>query len=155
MKKLQIICSVTTWALCAALLAPGYGLAQEQKMYQWTDEDGVVHFSDTAPAGMDVPATDIPMNEAPAGANPYQDAASGPSAAQQQREEITRQSEENRAKQANLDSQCAAWRAEVARLEPNRRVLYTNDQGETERMDDVARTDRVAELKAQIAENCD
>ena len=40
------------------------------------------------------------------------------------------------------------------RLEPNRRVFFTNEQGETERMDDVARTNRVAELKAQIAKNC-
>jgi hypothetical protein len=154
MRKLDILCSVTIVALCAALFAPGHGLAQDKKMYQWTDQDGVVHFSDTAPAGMDVPATDIPMDEAPAGVNPYEEAASGPSAAQQQREEIARQSEQNRAERANRDSRCAAWRAELERLEPNRRVFYTNDQGETERMDDVARTDRVAELKAQIAENC-
>mgnify|MGYP001821254726 FL=1 len=155
MRNLEILRSATILALCAALFAPGYGLAQEMKMYQWTDEDGVVHFSDTAPAGMDVPATDIPMDEAPAGANPYEDVASEPSAAQQQREEIARQSEQNRAEQANLDSRCAAWRAEVERLEPNRRVFYTNEEGETERMDDVARTERVAELRAQIAENCD
>ena len=155
MRNLEILRSATILALCAALFAPGYGLAQEMKMYQWTDEDGVVHFSDTAPAGMDVPATDIPMDEAPAGANPYEDVASEPSAAQQQREEIARQSEQNRAEQANLDSRCAAWRAEVERLEPNRRVYYTNEEGETERMDDVARTERVAELRAQIAENCD
>ena len=154
MRKLEILCSVTILALCAALFAPGHGLAQEMKMYQWTDEDGVVHFSDTAPAGMDVPATDIPMDEVPAGVNPYEDAASGPSAAQQQREEIARQSEQNRAEQANLDAECAAWRTEVAQLEPNRRVFYTNEKGETERMDDVARADRVAELKALIAENC-
>ena len=155
MRNLEILRSATILALCAALFAPGYGLAQEMKMYQWTDEDGVVHFSDTAPAGMDVPATDIPLDEAPAGANPYEEVASEPSAAQQQREEIARQSEQNRAEQANLDSRCAAWRAEVERLEPNRRVFYTNEEGETERMDDVARTDRVAELRAQIAENCD
>lgn len=155
MRKLETLCSATILALCAALFAPDHALAQEMKMYQWTDEDGVVHFSDTAPVGMDVPPTDIPLDEAPAGANPYEDVASEPSAAQQQREEIARQSEENRAEQANLDSRCAAWRAEVERLEPNRRVFTTNDQGETERMDDVVRTDRVAELKAQIAENCD
>jgi len=155
MRNLEILRSATILALCAALLAPSYGLAQEMKMYQWTDEDGVVHFSDTAPAGMDVPATDIPLDEAPAGANPYEEVASEPSAAQQKREEIARQSERNRAEQANLDSRCAAWRAEVERLEPNRRVFYTNEEGETERMDDVARTDRVAELRAQIAENCD
>jgi len=58
--------------------------AQQQKMYSWTDENGVVHFSDVQPEG------------------------------QQAQEQ----------------------------------------QGETERMDDVERTDRVAELKSQIAQNC-
>ena len=51
-------------------------------------------------------------------------------------------------------AQCAAWQAEVDRLEPNRRVFFTNEQGETERMDDVERTNKVAELKSQIARNC-
>jgi hypothetical protein len=50
--------------------------------------------------------------------------------------------------------ECTAWQAEVDRLEPNRRVFYTNDEGETVRMDDVERTNRVANLKSQIAKNC-
>ena len=86
-------------------------------------------------------------------ASPYQ-GASQPSAAQQRREEIARNTEAAKAKQAARAAECAAWQTEVDRLEPNRRVFYTNEQGETERMDDVARTNRVAELKAQIARNC-
>lgn len=141
--------------LCVAFSLPGGNAqAQEKKMYQWTDQDGVVHFSDTAPDGQDVAPRDLPLNAAPSASGPYQDAGSGPSAAQQRREEIARSSEEARAKQSALDRQCAAWQAEVDRLEPNRRVFYTNEQGETERMDDVVRTDRVAELKGQIAKNC-
>jgi hypothetical protein len=132
----------------------GDGLAQEKQMYQWTDQDGVVHFSDTAPEGMDVPAQDVPMNDKPAGLGTQQAPSSGPSAAQQRREDIAQKSAESKANRAALDAQCAAWQAEVDRLEPNRRVFFTNEQGETERMDDVARTDRVAELKAQIAKNC-
>ena len=52
------------------------------------------------------------------------------------------------------DAECAAWQAEVDRLEPNRRVFFTNEAGETERMDDVERVNRVAELKQQIATHC-
>ena len=37
---------------------------------------------------------------------------------------------------------------------PTGAVFYTNEQGETERMDDVDRTDKVAQLKNQIAKNC-
>lgn len=154
MTKFRIACAISAWALCAALAMPGSGLAQEKQMYQWTDQDGVVHFSDVAPEGMDVPAQNIPLNDKPAGLGNQQDVPTGPSAAQQRREEIAQKSAEGKANRAAMDAQCAAWRAEVDRLEPNRRVFYTNEEGETERMDDVARTDQVAELKAQIAKNC-
>lgn len=136
-----------------ALAQAGDAFSQDQKMYQWTDQDGVVHFSDMAPEGQDVQARDLPEDLAPATASPYQ-GASEPSAAQQRREEIARNTEAAKAKQATRAAECAAWQTEVDRLEPNRRVFYTNEQGETERMDDVARTNRVAELKAQIARNC-
>jgi hypothetical protein len=33
-------------------------------------------------------------------------------------------------------------------------VFSTNEKGETERMDDVVRTDRVAELRDLIGNNC-
>lgn len=136
-----------------ALAQAGDAFSQDQKMYQWTDQDGVVHFSDMAPEGQDVQARDLPEDLAPATASPYQ-GASEPSAAQQRREEIARNTEAAKVKQATRAAECAAWQTEVDRLEPNRRVFYTNEQGETERMDDVARTNRVAELKAQIARNC-
>ena len=79
---------------------------------------------------------------------------SGPSAAQQRREDIQRKARESQDQEVRTRQQCQAWQAEVERLEPNRRVFYTNEEGETERMDDVERTDRVAELKSLIAENC-
>jgi hypothetical protein len=154
MKKRLSGSSMGALLACLILAQAGDTPAQEKKMYQWTDQNGVVHFSDMAPEGQDVQARDLPVDRAPTAASPYQQPDSGPSAAQQRREDIARKSEESRARKATLDAQCAAWQAEVDRLEPNRRVFYTNDQGETERMDDVARTNRVAELKAQIARNC-
>jgi len=42
----------------------------------------------------------------------------------------------------------------VDRLEPNRRVFYENEEGETVRMDDQVRADRVDDMKAQIARKC-
>lgn len=139
---------------CLFLAQAGEGAAQDRKMYQWTDQEGVVHFSDMAPEGQEAEARDLPADQAPVVSSPYPDPPSGPSAAQQRREEIARKSQEAKVEQATRDTECEAWQAEVDRLEPNRRVYYTNEQGETERMDDVARTNRVAELKAQIARNC-
>jgi hypothetical protein len=88
------------------------------------------------------------------GPNPYEAPQAGKSVAEQRREDIRRKGQESQAQKATAERNCEAWRAEVARLEPNRRVFFTNEQGETERMDDVARTDRVAELNSMIEQNC-
>ena len=137
-------------ALACALALPALG----GELYRWTDENGVVHFSETPPADRDVAAESMPFDSAPAAPAAEAGTEAGVSAAQQRREDISRKHEEARANAALEDAECAAWRAELERLEPNRRVFFTNEQGETERMDDVARTDRVAELKSLIAGNC-
>lgn len=124
-------------------------------MYSWTDENGTVHFSETKPDGQAVREQAIPQDASPqSGDNPYAGVDSGPSYAQQRREEIARKSEQSQVDKAINSAQCTAWQAEVDRLEPNRRVFFTNEQGETERMDDVVRTNKVAELKSKIAKNC-
>ena len=130
--------------------------AQAKELYRWTDENGVVHFADTKPAGQEVETQSIPQEQAPQGDNPYQQgsAATGPSLGEQRREEIAQRNDAAQASRAISEAECAAWQAEVDRLEPTRRVFLTNAQGETERMDDVVRANRVAELKAQIARNC-
>ena len=141
--------------LCAGVIGATGVMAKE--MYRWTDENGVVHYSDQKPAGQQdyqtsqVPdSTPVPAPESAAAAP----AAEEPSVAQQRREEIAEKKQEARESQAQRESECAAWQAEVDRLEPNRRVFFTNEAGETERMDDVERVNRVAELKQKIAQNC-
>ncbi len=146
------ICTFCVALLC--LFVAAIGQAQDKKMYSWTDENGTVHFSETQPEGQDVREQSIPQGAPPATNNPYQDVDAGPSYAQQRRDEIAQKSDEALANKAIKDMECTAWQAEVDRLEPNRRVFYTNDQGETVRMDDVERTNRVANLKSQIAKNC-
>ena len=138
--------------LCLSVTANGQ--AQDRTMYSWTDENGTVHFSESKPDGQDALEQSIPQGAPPATNNPYQDVDAGPSYAQQRRDEIAQKSGEAQANKAVKDMECTAWQAEVDRLEPNRRVFYTNDEGETERMDDVERTNRVANLKSQIAKNC-
>jgi hypothetical protein len=136
------------------LFVAAYAQAQDKKMYSWTDENGTVHFSETQPEGQDVREQSIPQGAPPATNNPYQDVDAGPSYAQQRRDEIAQKSEDAQANKAVKDIECTAWQTEVDRLEPNRRVFYTNDEGETVRMDDVERTNRVANLKSEIAKNC-
>jgi hypothetical protein len=141
--------------LLLCIVAGSTGL-QAKELYRWTDENGVVHYSDQKPPSGQAFQTeriaDTPAAPPPAAAEAAEEAQ--PSVAQQRREEIAQKKREAREEQAERDERCAAWQAEVDRLEPNRRVFYTNEQGETERMDDVERVERVADLKRQIAANC-
>ncbi|NCF61830.1 MAG: DUF4124 domain-containing protein [Gammaproteobacteria bacterium] len=145
---------ILTVILFVGLGAVATTKAQGQQMYSWTDENGVVHFSDTRPEGQQVSEQMIPNDPQPAADNPYQQVENQPSIAQQRRDEIAQKSQQAQVNQAVYSAQCSSWQAEVDRLEPNRRVFFTNEEGETERMDDVERTDRVAQLKNQIAKNC-
>jgi hypothetical protein len=137
------------------LAAVSLAQAQEKKMYSWTDENGTVHFTDTRPEGQQVQEQIIPEDKSPASTDPYAQAGtSGVSAADQKRTELAEKRQEYEANKATTEAECAAWQAEVDRLEPNRRVFYQNEEGETVRMDDQVRADRVDGLKAQIARKC-
>jgi len=153
MFKFAICLSVTVMFGFASVQSADL-LAKE--MYSWTDKNGVIHFSDTKPADQDVQSQAVPEGQAMQGGNPYQqgNVANEPSLGQKKREEIERKSQLAHANQAMSEAQCAAWQAEVNRLEPHRRVFFTNEKGETERMDDVERANKVAQLKSQIAKNC-
>ncbi|MFC1696042.1 DUF4124 domain-containing protein [Pseudomonadota bacterium] len=142
------------FAVLVVFVLAAQGEAQEKKMYSWTDENGTIHFSESKPAGQDVMEQTIPAGDQQPSSNPYATTDTGPSAADQRRQEIAQKREQAQMNQAVNSAQCASWKAEVDRLEPNRRVFFTNEQGETERMDDVKRTDRVAELKSLMAKNC-
>jgi len=170
---------LTILLLACAVASAAAGL-QAKELYRWTDENGVVHFSDRKPTDVRdfettqlpdaapapvaeasdtaaEPAAEEPTAEEPAAEEPAAEepgAEEPASVAQQRREEIARRALEARQTQAERDAECAAWRDELARIEPSRRVYYTNEAGETERMDDVARVGRVAELKQAIAGNC-
>ena len=151
-KVFLLLATIIISCLCIVATAS----AQSRQMYSWTDENGVVHFTDERPAGKEVSVIDIPDSEPLAAASPAlpTDEANEPSLAQQRRDEIAQKRQENREQAAVLEAECAAKRAEVERLEPHRRVFFTNEEGETERMDDVERTNEVAEARAFIEANC-
>jgi len=171
------------------LVSVGFVGAQENQIYTWTDENGVVHFSDNAPDNPNAVRMETPEAYYPGTADAYppqegsgevptdgsssqvsrpaedsgnaQNSAQGDtgaeeiSYAEQKRREIARKGEERRLAQLERDSKCAAARQVVENLEPHRRVFFTNEQGETERMDDVVRVGKVEEAKKQVAEYCD
>lgn len=153
MIKLRLLPSIVAFVAC---ISAGAASAQSQEMYQYTDENGTVVFTDQKPVNQEVKTQAIPSGPAPQGDNPYATATSPgePSPAELRREEISKNKQQAHQDQAMSQAQCTAWQAEVDGLEPHRRVFFTNDEGETERMDDVVRVNKVAELKGKIAANC-
>ena len=153
MNKISLFLAITIIScLCISTAAS----AQSKQMYSWTDENGVVHFTDERPADQEVSVIDIPDSQPQTAVSPSQpaDEANESSLAQQRRDEIAQRRQENREQAAVLEVECATKRAEVEALEPHRRVFFTNEEGETERMDDVERTEQVAEARAFIEANC-
>ncbi len=133
------------------------------EVYKWTDENGVTHYSDSPPPeGQESSVQDIstePENSGigmPVDVNPENPGTTPAelSAADLKRQQIAESREKMQEQQANMSRLCSEARSKVNELEPNRRVYYTNEDGETVRMDDQERVDAVAELKAYLRENC-
>jgi len=149
--------------------------APAKEVYSWTDDHGVVHYSDTPPEGHTALALDIPeyqqaSENGSAPAADEQDAAATDdltataaaeeepiplTAAQARREKMAKDRQERREAQAEIDTMCQKHSQRVEQMEPYRRVFYTNEEGESVRMDDDLRLQLVDESKAYVAENCD
>ena len=149
----RLFIAIVAFAACFTALS---AVAQNGKMYSYTDENGTIVFTEKPPADRNIQSQAIPPGPPPQGGNPYAEATAEPgvSAGQAKREEIARNSQQTQAARAQKEAQCAAWQSEVARLEPHRRQYFTNEDGETERMDDEKRVAQVADLKQKIANNC-
>ena len=146
------------------------------EVYTWTDADGVVHYGDKAPRGQE--AQTITIRESSRLNTTVDDSADGDtqpdtvsaaentddsdaqesipeqSIADAKREEIAKSRMERREKKAEMDRTCAKHSERLASIEPNRRVFYEDESGETVRMDDQERVDLIEESKDFIAENC-
>lgn len=152
---------VTVHTLLVALLV-GSPLVSAQ-VYKWTDENGVTHYSQVPPPeDQEASIEDIPAEPENAGIGLPTDENLGnpatnpgqPSAADLRRQQIARSGDQREAEQMDIESLCARTRAQLDEIEPNRRVYYTDDKGETVRMDDQERVDQVAQLRAILDTNC-
>jgi hypothetical protein len=151
-------------ATALAIVVSG-GLAGGE-VYRWVDEDGVVHFGDSAegipnaeivnvPSGPSRQAEALPpTTPAAPQAEAEAETENEPSYAQQRRDaraEARRKAAEER---QQIEANCAVARNRVAALEPSTRVLVEDDDGTVTRMDDDRRLELLDEAKAYIANNC-
>ena len=151
----------------ASLAWSGLLFAQSSSVYTWTDENGVVHFSDSP--RQDGKAEQIRVEGAykPGTSDAYPDpSATAPesggeaaeeapkSAAQQRREQLAKSRDERREAEAEARKQCGQHRQRLIRMEPARRVLYVNEEGEEVRMDDDERMRLIEESRAYVERYC-
>ena len=153
------------------LLAIGWAtVAAASEVYTWTDESGTVHYSDTPRASGAMEALDVEEIYRPGSSDAYPSPSSTPgaapgataeedppaplSAAEQRRQSIASDRAERREKQAEMERQCNLHRQRLEQMEPARRVFYTDEDGESVRMDDDRRVALIEESKAFLAKNC-
>jgi hypothetical protein len=74
--------------------------------------------------------------------------------AQQRREQLAADRQKRKEAQAETAALCEQNQQLLERLEPARRVFYTNEEGEEVRMDDEQRVGLVAEAKDFVDKNC-
>lgn len=149
--------------LLVAVLALGASqLAWSAKVHTWTDENGVVHYSDSPRADGQSQTVEIEDIYKPGtvteGAVPEageEPAETVSNRIQQDREQRRKDRAERLQAQEEIEKLCAQHRDRLARVEPARRVMYTGEDGEMVRMDDDERLALVDESRKFIAENCD
>lgn len=181
MNRNRMAFAVRVYLMGACLLAlPLVVCAQQNNIYSWTDENGVKHFSDRAPAETEAAVEEIPItvpqspdtspdtegdessatlnNEATQEVLP-DPAVTGDteqlSYADQQRQEIEARRQAQREKQAERQRICLKAQDQLARIESSRRVFYTDEEGNNTRLDDDERVRMVEENKQLVAEYCD
>ena len=170
----RIVVFLTCTAAILLSVIGGNTIADE--VFKWTDENGVVHFGDRPPEGQKTQTIAIPQSYRPgsSGADPSPDdsqpgndsnAADAPdvageqetvplSLADQKREQIATERRERREAREETEQKCAKHRKRLTQMEPARRVFYTDENGQSVRMDDDVRMDLIEEDKVFIAKNC-
>ena len=147
----------------AAFLALGASqFAWSAKVHTWTDENGVVHYSDSPRPDGQSRTVEVEDIYKPGTVSDVASPEAGSEAAesvsnriQQEREQRRQNRAERLQAQEEIDRLCALHRDRLTRVEPARRVMYTNEDGEMVRMDDDERLELVDESRKFIAENCD
>lgn len=165
-RQAHVSALLTAMALCCGPCSSVFA----DEVYTWKDKDGVTHFSDVPPENK--PSQLIEAVEAyrPGSSGVFPESGesspssgagdnnlfteSGAEIAQQRREQLAKDRKERRQAQAETEQLCQKNKELLARLEPARRVMYINDQGEEVRMDDDQRVGLIQETRDFVSKNC-
>lgn len=151
-----------TMMLTSLLAIHSAAQAQSDQVYTWTDENGVKHFADSAIQNPNAVSQEIRTTGSQATASDdiatelVEEAEEEQlSPGQIKRQQLAENRGLRREEQAIREQNCTIARAQLANIEPSRRVFYTNEAGESVRLDDEERVKEIEKQKRLIAENCD
>lgn len=151
----------------ACLLLAFFTAAAAGQIYRWVDEEGVVHFGQIVPQGVEAEAVGVRPNTvqidrgtAKKGEPAAADAATAGaepelSAAERSRQERAERRQQAQQQAERVAAQCAQMRRQKAFLEPSPRVLVQDEDGTVRRLEDAEREKGLAEANAFLAANCD
>lgn len=152
-------------ALLMGIVAASGTFAANQ-VYRWVDEQGVVHFGDRVPEGVDATVVGIEPNTVttmpsktkldvppdPDAEAPQEEPLSAAAQRRADRAESRRKySEEARKMQGN----CEIMQRQKTFVESGPRVLVKGEDGNPRRLEDQERQDMLDEANAYLAANCD
>ncbi|MFK7955867.1 MAG: DUF4124 domain-containing protein [Lysobacterales bacterium] len=140
--------SLLLLGLIAVSVFSGASLAAE-RVYKWTDENGVVHFSATPPPDQTTEQINIQSAPPPqAAAETSEDAPSGELFADAEQPDNSEIEERNRV------VQCQKGRNMIEQIEPRPRVFRVEADGSRTYLEDDERLKLLKEAKDLVAEHC-
>ena len=119
------------------------------QIYKWVDAQGVTHFDAQPPQGQ--PSTIVQPPSSPA---PKPTVTPGSGVLGDQKAIDSKVKKQVADQQAQLKAFCEQARTNLAQLQNNPR-LREEVEGETRRLDDAQRQERIVEAQKQIAQNCE
>lgn len=147
MRNLTLIAACV--AASAALMPPADAA---EKVYKWTDANGVVHFSKYPPKGGNAESMTLRT------ATPATATSENASADAEPEGELYAEAEppDNRAiEEENRARQCARGQAMIAQIEPRPRVFRVSPDGTRTYLSDQERLDLLEEARQLVNDHCD
>ncbi len=147
--------------LLALFLLAMFTLTAHAEPKKWVDANGVVHYSDTPPAGIKVdsvrnvtgkdtaapPASDKPRS--------YVEREAELKKARQEKQAANDKLAKEKAVQKERQSNCAIARENLRTLESGGRIATYDASGERVFLDDAAREQRTRDARAAVQAHCD
>ena len=139
----------------------------DKAVYRWVDADGIEHFADRAPEGVNAMEVtlkpgrvEFTSSEKSAGLSPDPETAADAedeaelSIAEQRRRSRAERRQKYTEDKRKMERQCAAMRQQKDAVEPRTNVLVDDEDGNPRRLDDSERLEKLNDANAFLAENC-